>query len=105
MILQPGWRKKGRRCVESDDTVVGFGMRDGMSDATNARVVPSLNMMKYCGEVVGSNSMSITVPARLSPEDGLMLRTLVSGGYGSLMAGFLLQCNKTKRPPSYLIVG
>ncbi len=80
MILQPGWRKGGRRCVESDETVVGFGMRDGMSGADTARVVPLSNMMRYCRDDVGSSGMSITVPARLRPEDGLVLRTLVPGG-------------------------
>jgi hypothetical protein len=52
-----------------------------------------------------SSGISITVPARLRSDDGLMSRTLVPGGYGLLMAGLSSRCRETKRPPSYLIVG
>jgi hypothetical protein len=45
------------------------------------------------------------VPARLCSDEGLMSRTLVPGGYGSLMAGLSSRCGEKKRPPSYLIVG
>jgi hypothetical protein len=45
--LEPGSRKGGRRCVESGETVVGFGIRDGMSVAGTARVKLSSKMMRY----------------------------------------------------------
>ena len=80
MILHPGWRNGGRRCVESDDTGRGFGIRDGMSDAGTAREVPSSKMMRYWGDVVESNGISMTVPARVGPVGDLVSRTLVPGG-------------------------
>jgi hypothetical protein len=51
-----------------------------MSGADTACVVPLSNMMRYCRDDMGSSGMSITVPARLRPEDGLVSRTLVLGG-------------------------
>ncbi len=82
-----------------------FGMREGMSAAAMARVVPSSNIMRYWGEEPWSSGMSITVPARFCPGEELISRTRVPGGYGSLMAGLSLQWRETKRPLSYLIVG
>ena len=100
------WLKKGgNRCVESDTTEAGIGMRDGMLAADTARVVPSSNMMRYCGDDVESKGMSITVAARLCPEEGSMARTLVPGGKGLLIVGGPSQWSETNRPPLYLIVG
>jgi hypothetical protein len=73
--------------MESGETVVGFRIKDGMSVAGTACVVLSSKMMRYWGEELGSSGISITVPARLHWDDGLMLRTLVPGGYGLLMDG------------------
>ena len=67
--------------MESDKTGAGLGMRDGMLAVNTACVVTSLNMIRYCGDDVGSRGMSITVPARLRPNEGLMPRTLVPRGY------------------------
>jgi len=52
-------------------TEAGVGMRDGMPAADTARVIPSSNMMRYCGDDVESKGMSITVPAprRVDGED------------------------------------
>ena len=62
-------------------------------------------MMRYWGDKVGSKGISTTVPARLQPDCRVVLRTLVLGGYGSLMTGVLSWWSNTKRPPPYLIVG
>ncbi len=45
--MEPGWRKGGRRCMESGKTVAGFGIRDGMSVAGTDHVVPLSKMMRY----------------------------------------------------------
>ena len=66
--------------MESGVTGAGLGMRDGMLAADTARVVPSSNMMRYCGDDVGLKGMSITVPSRLGPDEGSMSRTIVPGG-------------------------
>jgi hypothetical protein len=66
---------------------MGLGIRDGMSLDKTAWDVPSLNITRYWGDEVGSKGISITVPARLRPDGRVVLRTLVPGGYGSLMAG------------------
>ena len=90
---------------ESGEAWTGLGMRDGMSLDKTARVVPSLNITRYWGGKVGSKGISITVPARLRPDGRVVSRTLVPKGYGSLMTGASSRWSKTKRPPSYLIVG
>ncbi len=90
---------------ESGEAWTGLGMRDGMSLDKTARDVPSSNIMRYWGDEVGSKGISITVSARLQPNGRVVLRTLVPGGYGSLMVGASSRWNDTKRPPSYLIEG
>ncbi len=76
-----------------------------MSAADTDHVVPLSNMMRYCGDDVGSKGMSIMVLARLRPDKGLMARTLIPGGKGLLIVGVPSRWSKTIRPPSYLIVG
>ena len=90
---------------DDDEMAVGLGMRLGMSVDDTEREVPSSKIMRYCGDEFGSNGISMTVPARFCPDDGLTARTLVPGGYGSLIAGLSSRWRETKRPPSYLIVG
>jgi hypothetical protein len=76
-----------------------------MSAADTARVVPSSNMMRYCGDDVESKGMSITVPTRLRLDEGSTASTLVPGGKGLLIVGVPSRWSETNRPPSYLIVG
>ena len=81
-------------------------MKDGISRAEIDLVVPSSKRMRYCGDLVASIGMSMTVPERLIVsllELGSSIR--VPGGYGSLMTGTSPRCRETKRPPSYMIVG
>ena len=66
--------------MEPGEASVGFGMRFGMSDDGTARDVPLSKTMRYCGDDVGSNGISMTVPARLCPDEGSNARTLVPGG-------------------------
>ena len=74
----------------------GLVMRDGMSLDKTAWDVPSLNIMRYWGDEVGSKEISITVPASLRPNGRAVSRTLVPGGYGLLMAGASLRWSDTK---------
>ncbi len=64
---------------ESGEAWTGLGMRDGMSLDKTTRVVPSLNMMRYWGDKVGSKGIFITVPARLRPDGRVVSSTLCSG--------------------------
>ena len=50
--------------AELESVVCGLGMKDGMFRAGTDLVEPSSNRMRYCGEVVGSIGMSMTVPGR-----------------------------------------
>ena len=90
---------------ESGEAWAGLGMRDGMSLDKTARVVPPSNMMRYWGDNVESKGISITVLARLQPDGRVVSRTLVPGGYGSLMTGVSSRWSDMKRTLSYLIVG
>ena len=62
VIFEFKWRNGGRRWEESNVETSGFGMREAIFDAGTNFVVPALNWMRYCGEVVESMGMSMTVP-------------------------------------------
>ena len=69
-----------------DVDTCGIGMRDAILDAGTNFVVPLLNWMRYCGEVVGSIGMSMTVPdQRMALLLGLGSTIQVPGGKGLLM--------------------
>ena len=70
MILEPGWRNSGRRCIESNSVTISFGIRDGMLAAKTERVVPLSYMIRYCGDEAGSRGISIMVPEWVHPEVG-----------------------------------
>ena len=56
-------RNRGRRREELDVKTFGFWMREAIFfDAGTDVVVLLSNLMRYCGEVVGSIGMSMTVP-------------------------------------------
>ena len=42
--------------------LAGLGMREAILDAGTDLMVPSSKRMTYCGDVVGSMGMSMTVP-------------------------------------------
>ncbi len=49
--------------MASDGVVIGLGIRAGVMAEETKRVVPSSNMMRYCGDDEGSIGMSMTMPA------------------------------------------
>jgi hypothetical protein len=62
MILEFNRKNGGRRWDESEVGLAGLGMREAILDAGTDLVVPSSKRMTYCGDVVGSMGMSMTVP-------------------------------------------
>jgi hypothetical protein len=64
-------RNGGRRWEELDVKTCGFGMREAIFDAGTDFVVPSLNWMRYCGEVVGSIGMRDDHDSA-RPKDGVI---------------------------------
>jgi hypothetical protein len=91
--------------VVSESDVTGLGIRSGILEAGTERVVPSSNKIRYCGDVDGSNGISITVPACVDRDVGSTSSTRVPRGYSSLITAVSSQCNDTNRPPSYFVVG
>ncbi len=85
--------------------VTDLGIRLGILEAGTERVVLSSNIIRYCGGMDGSNGISITVPVHVNCDVGLTSLTHVPGGYMSLITAVSFQCNDTKRPPLYFIVG
>ncbi len=69
--------------LETD--VTGLGIRSGILKAGTEWVVPLSNIIRYCGDVDGSNGISITVPAHVDRDVGSTSLTRVPGGYGLLI--------------------
>jgi hypothetical protein len=89
--------KEGRE----DVCGVGFGVNRLRDEERHVlgRDGPNRVVVKHDkGDDVGSKGMSITDPARLRPNERVVSRTLVPGGYGLLMTGVLLRWSETNRP-------